>query len=144
MILGDIPSLILSALAVLTIVTTSASAATLSPQELVVGKQWTTAHLGSRTAAFPFSFVYDGKSSSELLAQWEFKSGNRRLDEMRTEHILTWSDPQSRITFRCVVIEYDDFPAAEWTLYFKNEGNERSPLLKDIQALDAQLERELA
>jgi alpha-galactosidase len=100
------------------------------------------AHLGSRTAALPFSFVYDGKSSSELLAHWEFKSGSRKLDEMRTKHILTWSDPQSRITVRCVAIEYDDSPAVEWTLYFKNEGNERSPLLKDIQALDAQFERE--
>ena len=144
MILGDIPGLLLSALIVSTIATTTASATSPSREELAVGKQWTAAHLGSRTAAFPFSFFYDGKSSSELLAQWEFKSGSRKLDEMRTEHILTWSDPQSRITFRCVAIEYDDFPAVEWTLHFKNEGNERSPLLKDIQALDAQLERELA
>jgi alpha-galactosidase len=100
------------------------------------------AHLGSGKAALPFSFVYGGKSSSELLAQWEFKTGSRELDEMRTERTLTWSDPRSRLTVRCVAIEYDDFPAVEWTLYFKNEGNGRSPLLKDIQALDAQFERE--
>jgi len=140
--LGDIPSPFLLALAALSIAAMSANAVSPSREELAAGKQWTMAHLGSCKAALPFSFVYDGRSSSELLAQWEFKSGSRKLDERRTEHILTWSDPQSRITVRCVAIEYNDFPALEWTLYFKNGGNERLPLLKDIQALDAQFERE--
>jgi hypothetical protein len=115
MILRDIPSLFLSALAALTVATTAAMAASPSCEELAAGEQWAMAHLGSCKAALPFSFVYDGKSSSELLAQWKFQSGSRELDKARTERTLTWSDPKSRLTLRCVAVEYDDFPRIEPT-----------------------------
>jgi alpha-galactosidase len=40
-----------------------------------------------------------------------------------------------------VVVEYHDYPAVDWTLYFKNDGGAPSPVLKDVQALDSRFER---
>ncbi len=141
---GKFPDLVLPALTALLLATATAFAASPAPQELAAAKQWTAAHLGSRTAALPFSFNFAGKPSSDLLRQWDFQSDIRKLDDAKSEHRLTWTDPESRITFRCVAVEYLDFPAVEWTLYFRNESNEPSSLLKDIQALDTRFEREPA
>jgi len=38
-------------------------------------------------------------------------------------------------------VVYHDFPTVEWTLYFKNTGTQDTPILEDIQALDARFER---
>ncbi|HPO12424.1 MAG TPA: hypothetical protein PLI09_03190 [Candidatus Hydrogenedentes bacterium] len=116
-----------------------AEAAPPSREERVMSKQWAAEHLGSGNAALPFSFVYNGASSSDLLPQLEGKSDIRELDKARTERTLSWHDRQSGLVVRCVVVEYEDFPAVEWTLYFKNEGSESSPILKDVLGLDMRL-----
>lgn len=85
----------------------------------------------------PFSFTYDGKHSGELLKGWDLQRSKRKLDEARSEHSLTWRDPQTKLVVRCVGIEYHDFPTVEWTLHFKNEGTGDSPLLAEVLALDA-------
>ena len=125
-----------------TVVATAAMADCPSEEELDVAKQWASAHLEPGAAAFPFSFVYGGKASAELLLQWDFASEQRAIDADRTERVLRWSDPGSGLSIRCVAVEYSDFPAVEWTLYFKNEGKERSLLLSDVLALDARFVRE--
>ncbi len=89
----------------------------------------------------PFSFTYDGKPSQELLPGWGLKRISRKLDEARTEHTLTWSDPQTKLVVRCVGVEYRDFPTVEWTLHFKNEGDTDTPLLSDVLALNASFQR---
>jgi alpha-galactosidase len=94
----------------------------------------------------PFSFVYDGKPSSELLSAWELKRETRQIDDPaqwpgRTEHVLTWTDTKTRLVVRCVAIEYRDYAAVEWTLYFKNTGTADTPILEKIQALDAAWDR---
>jgi alpha-galactosidase len=89
----------------------------------------------------PFSFVYGGKSSSELLTQWKLERSSRSLDAQRTERTLAWTDPQTGLQVRCVAVEYADFPTIEWTLHFKNPGTNDTPILSDIQALDASFAR---
>ena len=117
------------------------------PAELAASHQWVTAHLGgdelSAHAPF-FSFVYDGKRSSELLTTWDLERTTRTIDENRTEYALAWSDPQTGLTVRCVGIAYRDYPNVEWTLYFKNTADKDSPILTDIRPLDIQLESRLA
>ncbi len=88
----------------------------------------------------PFSFTYGGRSSTELLKAWELKCDTRLLDS-RTEHTLTYTDPKGGLVVRCVAIEYNDFPAVEWTLYFKNAGSADTPIIENIQALDIKWER---
>ena len=89
----------------------------------------------------PFSFVYDGTPSSELLEVWKLTRNARQLDERRTEHVTTYTDPVSGLVVRCVGVQYHDFPTVEWTLYFKNTGAVDTPILQDVLALDSWLHR---
>lgn len=89
----------------------------------------------------PLAFDYDGKSAAELLAQWPKKTTTRKLDDRRTEHTSTWTDPRSELEVRCVAVEYADYPAVEWTAYFRNKGTAPTPLLQGIQAIDVRLNR---
>jgi len=92
-------------------------------------------------AEVPYSFRYGDRPSSYLLKMWEFNRTSRRLDGDRTEHTLAYTDPRSGLVVRCVAVEYRDFPVVEWTLYFKNTSNSTTPILENIQALDARFER---
>jgi alpha-galactosidase len=94
-----------------------------------------------RTSALPFSFVYDGHSSDELLALWPKKTARKKLNSSRTQHTLTWTDPRTGLEVRCVAVEYADYPAAEWTVFFRNNGQADTPILENLQALDAKFER---
>jgi alpha-galactosidase len=89
----------------------------------------------------PFSFVYDGRPSSEFLKDWKFERASKALDDQRTERTLTYTDPKTGLILRVVGIEYRDFPTIEWTLHFKNSGTTATPILEKIQALDMKLAR---
>ena len=97
------------------------------------------------TAEPPFSFSYDGRPSSELLDSWETQRLKRRVDDTRhgtrSEHTLTFTDPQTRLEVRCVCIEYHDFPTVEWTLHFRNGGEADTPIISDIRAIDTRFDR---
>ena len=89
----------------------------------------------------PFSFVYDGKLSGELLKPWKLARSSRKLDEQRTERNSTWTDAQTGLQVRCVAVEYADFPTIEWTLYFTNTGANATPVISDVLALDTSFAR---
>lgn len=89
----------------------------------------------------PFSFLYDGRPSSELLKTSVAARQRRRIDAHRTEYVTTWSDPRTGLVVRFVGVAYQDFPTTEWTLYFRNTGARPTPILEDIQAIDVGLER---
>lgn len=89
----------------------------------------------------PFSFIFDGRTSGELLPKWTFAESTERLDADRTRRTLTWADPETKLEARAVLVEYGDFPTAEWTVYFRNRGVKDAPLLENILALDAVFER---
>jgi alpha-galactosidase len=94
-----------------------------------------------RSSALPFSFAYNGRSSDDLLANWPKKTARKKLDSSRTQHTLTWTDPRTGLEVRCVAVEYADYPAAEWTVFIKNTGQANTPILENLQALDARFER---
>ena len=50
----------------------------------------------------PFSFTYDGKESSELLSQWQFSQETNQLDDVRTEHLFTYTDACTGLKVCCV------------------------------------------
>ena len=90
----------------------------------------------------PFSFIYDGKPSSELLSLWKIERQSKEIDNNRIEHKIIYTDPETGLTVRCEAVEYQDFPIAEWTIYFKNEGTKDTPILADIQAIDTILQND--
>ncbi len=90
----------------------------------------------------PFSFRYEDRASSELLKSWPVERSTRKIDQQRTEYTSIYQDPSTHLIVRCVAVAYRDFPTVEWTVYFKNGGSARTPILQDIQALDTSFEGE--
>ncbi|MCP4639870.1 MAG: hypothetical protein GY851_05530 [bacterium] len=88
-----------------------------------------------------FSFTYGERSSAELLPGWNPQHQSEAIDDARTRHTLTWSDPETGLQVRCEAVQYRDFPVLEWTLHFRNTGSADTPILSNIQALDAGFER---
>jgi alpha-galactosidase len=102
---------------------------------------WFKEHLADGKSDLPFSFTYDGQPSAKLLTEWPAKVENQRLDEHRTRRTITWTDPKTGLDVRCVAVDYADYPALEWTVWFRNTDKGDTPILKDIQGLDATFTR---
>jgi alpha-galactosidase len=112
-----------------------AAAEFVKPEE-VRRKQLSEENLPDFKAKTPFSFVYDSQASDKVLAGCSQKTHTEQLDAQRGQRTITWSDPKTRLEVRCVVVNYADYPAVEWTLYFRNNGSRNTPILEDIQGLD--------
>lgn len=91
---------ILSALMTCISVTALVDARHPQPDELTSAMEWSKQHLESEVATPPFSFTRGGQPSSELLKSWRRTASSKTLDDHRTQHILTWADPQSRMEVR--------------------------------------------
>lgn len=121
----------------------SSAPSTPTASEKAVCREWLDRHFRpsrAEAAALPFSFNYGGRASAELLPKWAFEESTERLDAFRTRRTQAWIDPETKLAVRAVIVAYDDFPAAEWTVYLRNGGTEDTPLLANIRALDADLE----
>ncbi len=93
--------------------------------------------------ALPFSFVYDGKFSKDLLKAWDHHEEHLLIDAAHVRHTRTWKAPDG-LTVRLEAVEYKDFPTVEWTVWFANAGKADSRLLENVQALDAAFMRSSA
>ncbi|MFA6243154.1 MAG: NPCBM/NEW2 domain-containing protein [Candidatus Hydrogenedentales bacterium] len=93
-----------------------------------------------------FSFSYGGNPSRGFLNQWKQQRESRTIADARhgtrTKHTVVYRDPATALLVRCEGIEYNDFPVIEWTLYFRNEGAQDSPILSDINAIDTRIGRD--
>ena len=110
-------------------------------EALAWSAQFLPAAAGKAAQTPPFSFTYDGKASGEILPGWQEHHAERDLDAQRQELSTTYADPRTGLEVRCVAVRYRDFPTVEWTVYFKNNGTVDTPILAEIQALDAHWER---
>jgi len=90
------------------------------------------------TVATPFSFRYGGDSSGTLLPQWE-RTVQTKESPARTLHEVSWIDPKTKLHARAIITAFKRYPAVEWVLEFENLGPQNTPLLSEVQALDAQL-----
>lgn len=96
---------------------------------------------GLFSSDLPFSFTFDQTSSRDFLATWPVERAVQKIDERHTKHIMTFADPAGRISVRCEAVSYHDFPTVEWTLFFKNIGSKKSPIIRDIKSLDTRWQR---
>ena len=111
------------------------SAASADQQEKDLHNNWISHHLGRQPIPF-FSFQLDGKNSFSILPGWKSEISSRVLDKNRTQRTLTFRDPESRLTVRCICTSYHDFPASEWIVEFENSGDRDTPIIENIQAVD--------
>jgi alpha-galactosidase len=112
-----------------------------TPDELQARDQWVQENLGDAKHKMPFSFTYGGQASDGILPGWSGGTTTQRLDANRTQRDFTWSDLQTGLEIHCVMVEYTDYPAVEWTVYFKNTGTQDTPILENIQGLDTTFHR---
>ena len=113
-----------------------ATALSPSAEEMATAADWLHAHLAADSILAPFSFIYDGKPSTELLKNWDCRRQSRKLDDNRTEYRLIYRDRKTDLVLTCRALAYHDFPTVEWTLHFQNIGTIKTPRLKQIYALD--------
>ena len=86
----------------------------------------------------PFSFVYDGVSSAELLTTWK-RTVETKDKEDRVEYLVNWTDPKTQLRVTATVGVFKRYPAVDWLLSFENRGSEDTPILQNIQAADVGL-----
>lgn len=91
----------------------------------------------------PFSFVYGGTPSAELLPTWAHAC-EEVLAEGRTQYRASWTDPKTALRVTAEVTTFPGYPAVDWVLSFENQGKADTPILENIQALDVQLRTGLA
>jgi alpha-galactosidase len=84
----------------------------------------------------PFSFLYGGKPSSEFLKSWTCTRKSKKLDDDRTLQTVEYTDPETKLQVICEATHFNEFPAVEWVVYFKNAGAADTPVLEKVQALD--------
>jgi alpha-galactosidase len=83
-----------------------------------------------------FSFVYDGKSSRELLPHWERKQESQVLSGNRERRVSTYRDPRTGLVVTDEVTWYGDYPGVDWVLRFQNRGSSDTPVIEQIRAMD--------
>lgn len=98
-------------------------------------ESWVAAHF-AQSASPPFSFRYGDKRSAEFIREWQFSQGTRQLDNLHTERIFIYRDPQTDLEVRCKCVLFKDFPAIEWVVRFRNNAQVDTPIIEDIQALN--------
>ncbi len=86
-----------------------------------------------------FSFLYNGKPSSDFLPTWKITRDEKKLDARRTRKTVTYLDSQTGLEVTCEAMDYADFPAVEWLVHFTNTAQSDTPILENIQALDMQV-----
>ena len=100
---------------------------------------WETAHFPLSCGAWKspaFSFTYDRAPSAQLLTRWRCHVGPSRQLGTALRRSRSRLDPAAGLEVIAEVTTYEDFPAIEWVLSFRNSGEEATPLLEDIRAAD--------
>ncbi|MBI4532104.1 MAG: alpha-galactosidase [Candidatus Latescibacteria bacterium] len=100
--------------------------------------EWVTSHFVAG-ALPPFSFIYDGQLSTDFLTGWQFHHETSTLDDKKTVQTFTYTNSRTGLEVRCVCEVFQDFPAVEWVLHFKNTGTSDTPIIEDVQVLDTTL-----
>ena len=99
---------------------------------------WLTTNLLD-AAIPPFSFVYGGTASQDLVPQWKKEIKRSTLDANRVQYEITYLDPVTRLLITCIAVQNTKFPQIEWTVWFKNTGPTATPIIEHIRGVDALL-----
>lgn len=81
----------------------------------------------------PLGFLLDGRRSANLLRGW-------RREVRSPDGNVSWADPDSGIVVSADIERFEDFPAVEWVVRFRNSGSADSPIVSDIRPLDLRLD----
>lgn len=106
------------------------------PEDMDLSRRW-LASLRASAADLPFSFVHDGRRIQGIPAEWEASTSTLRVDANIVQTVHEATDPATGLHVRAEVLEYRDFPVVEWVVWFTNTSDAPTPLISNVQALDA-------
>ena len=109
-------------------------------QELAAAGRWAAEAFqpsGAELTRFPLSFRYGDQGSASFLKEWRIARASVAATAGTQREVVTLTDPQTGLECRCEITTFVDFPAVEWVAYFKNTGTADTPIIADIQPLDA-------
>ena len=87
----------------------------------------------------PFSFICGKKNFKESFLDWKLLTVDKEKDGNKLYYIAKYIDSKKQTELTCKVIEYIDYDALEWTLYFKNISNYDTEIFEDICPLDIEI-----
>ncbi len=87
----------------------------------------------------PFSFIYDGKSSEQLLPGWKRSETKKSLPDDRVQTITTYTDPATGLEVTWEATEFAPFGAVEWVVRLRNTGAADTPMIEKLLALDQKI-----
>lgn len=95
------------------------------------------ADAGRYVADLPFSFRCGERSSREWvkIETANIQSADWQADQTRL-HTLTWKDDKTSLACEMKLTEFRDFPAFQWTVYIRNDGQNDSPKVHDFWGID--------
>ncbi|WP_108821084.1 glycoside hydrolase family 36 protein [Dysgonomonas sp. Marseille-P4361] len=89
----------------------------------------------------PFSFVYDGVESKNVIRSWSFTSNKLRSEDPNVlKYRFTYESKRTGLRIDCDVDGYTDFNAVKWVLYFTNIGDGDSKTISDLKVIDLDFE----
>lgn len=91
----------------------------------------------SGATRYPFSFLYDGKSSDALLGSWTTaRTGPAQGPGGREVASVRWTDPAGGLVLTWQITRFPEYGAADWVLYFENTGKADTAIIENVEALD--------
>lgn len=85
----------------------------------------------------PFSFVYNGKTSSSFIKKWKYEIKKEESDDVNIiKYSASYLDPQTGLKVDCLVKGFKDFNAVEWVLNFTNTSDNNSPTIEQVKVVD--------
>jgi alpha-galactosidase len=84
----------------------------------------------------PFSFVYDGQSSADLLPAWKIE---RSKDDAKHIERTTYTDPKTGLQVQVELRAFDDADAVDWVIRLTNTGPRDTPMIEQLAGLSATL-----
>jgi alpha-galactosidase len=122
------------------LLSSSACFAARLPAETHLNREWAEkAFSESKAAPLPFSFIYGGKPSREIVGRWKRSVDEIDVSDTSRRRTLTLTDPATGMEVRAVATIYIDTPGVDWTVYFTNKGTSDSPVLEQVKAVDTSL-----
>ncbi|MBD3181269.1 hypothetical protein GF312_03185 [Candidatus Poribacteria bacterium] len=84
----------------------------------------------------PFSFLYSGKESGEILKNFNLQIGKKYDNKNVTYQDFVWLDVDTGLQITMKTKMFKGYPAVDWVIEIENTGSTDTPLIEGFNALD--------
>ena len=105
---------------------------------------WYNKNILTDTESPAYDFKYGDSLFSQTMKDWKISIGETgkkgELYKGGETTQLTLTNDEKNLTARVEATLYPDYAACEWTVYIKNSGENKSPVISDFYAINASLQ----